>query len=506
MYSLLIIDDEILELDTLKDYVDWDSYDISVIGTAKNGKNALSIAIEHKPDIIITDIKMPIMDGVEFSRRLREANIYSKLIFLTGYDDFAYAKNAIDVQASGYILKPFSIAELDEVINQVREQLESDRLRLNSVKLFVKEIFELLLDNPEIDDVKNVISELDKIKSYDYNDSNYKMMLVYSDNDAVNHVKDYIYSLDEYAQIIIKDTKYVAVILNSNISQLQDMEKFARAVQSEIFMKEKKYAAVIYLDSAIKLEELGRVYKKLITLEECIFYSGKNCIINASIFCHYPANNIEIPNFENKLIKAFFTYKRESISQVIDEYFNFMIDNKISKSMFLESLFNLFLYVWENFFKNNPNIDWEPISRTELWNELIKFKDINDAYSFTEQNINRLTQYLIEKQKDKNQQVVDKVIKFIEKNFGNQIIINDVAKDIYLSPNYIRNIFKEKTGTTFLEYLVDFRMKKASEFLKDKSLKVHEVSNKVGYENVSYFCSVFARHYGVSPSEYRNKF
>lgn len=506
MHSLLIVDDEILELETLRDYVDWDSYNISVIATAKNGKSAFNIALEHNPDIIITDIKMPIMDGIEFSRKLRESNITSKLIFLTGYDDFNYAKSAINVHASGYILKPFSIDELHDVINCVNKELEADELRINSTRIFVENRFKLLLNSQESDDCKKITDELSKIQNYDFVNNTYNIMLVYSDAKPVIHCREYIYSLDEYAQIIPNDSYCTVIILNSNINKNMNIEQISKKIQSNLLLNDANFTSIIYSNLVHKFNDLGNIYIQLMNLEENLFYIGKNSILNASTVTESLSEAIKLPSIESKLAESLFTYEKDKVQQVMSEYFDFIINNKVSKPMLLESLFNLLLYVWENFFNHNPDINPEIISKNELWNELLECKDINDAYNFVKEHVDRVAQYLIEKQKDKNQQVVDKVMKFIEKNFGNQITISDVAKDIYLSPNYIRNIFKEKTGITFLEYLVSYRMKKASELLKDKSLKVHEISNKVGYENVSYFCSVFAKHYGVSPNEYRNKY
>jgi two-component system response regulator YesN len=504
MYKLLIVDDEILELETLRDYIDWNSLDISVAATAKNGRDALSKAAECKPDIIITDIKMPIMDGIEFTKQLRQFNKTSKLIFLTGYDDFSYVKSALNVNAFDYILKPFSTTELYDVINRVKATLEKDILKQNSIKLFIENRFHRLLNYNEEAVIQETIMELKKLVDHDFNSFTYNLLLINCSSDSMAECIDSIYSLDSNAQIIKIDSLF-AVIINASLSKTLEIKQVLSKIQNNILEKTNS-AAIIYSEAELKLEDLGIYYRKLILFKDLLFYYGKKCIINISEIQVQNFNDLPMPSIENKLTEAIFSYEKIKVEEVINDYFQYITENKILKATVLEGVFSLLLYLWDNFLKHNPQINLDSINRNEIWNELIACEDIDDVRLLTVNHIEKITEYIIEKQKDKNQHVVDKVIKFIEINFGNPITISDVAKEIYLSPNYIRNIFKEKTGVTFLEYLTSFRMKKASEFLKDKSLRVHDVSNMVGYENVSYFCSVFTKTFGVSPNEYRNKY
>ncbi|MEZ3506631.1 MAG: response regulator, partial [Lachnospiraceae bacterium] len=109
MFSILLVEDEKLELETLRDYVDWKKLGASRVYTARNGRTALECLEEHDPDIMITDIQLPVMNGIELSKRAREEGFGCKIVFLTGYDNFEYMKSAFQVQAVDYILKPFRV-------------------------------------------------------------------------------------------------------------------------------------------------------------------------------------------------------------------------------------------------------------------------------------------------------------------------------------------------------------------------------------------------------------
>lgn len=116
MFSILLVEDEKLELETLRDYVDWKKLGASKVYTARNGRTALECLEEHEPDIMITDIQLPVMNGIELTKRAREEGFRCKIVFLTGYDHFDYVKSAFQVQAVDYILKPFRVEEIEALI------------------------------------------------------------------------------------------------------------------------------------------------------------------------------------------------------------------------------------------------------------------------------------------------------------------------------------------------------------------------------------------------------
>jgi two-component system response regulator YesN len=184
MYRILLVDDEKLELEMLCNYVDWNSMNIEVVDTAKNGKEALEKVKKLNPDIILTDVKMPIMDGIEFARKLREMNFFNELIFLSGYDDFQYAKSALSVGAAGYLLKPVDVHELEDLMINVKRNYEEKKLRLLSLNtLREKYLKDLLLkkDSNQKEIIYKNIVNLDKDDMYFYDDL-YFLTLISIDN------------------------------------------------------------------------------------------------------------------------------------------------------------------------------------------------------------------------------------------------------------------------------------------------------------------------------------
>ena len=151
MFSILLVEDEKLELETLRDYVDWKRLGASRVHTARNGRTALECLEEYDPDIMITDIQLPVMNGIELSKRAREEGHACKIVFLTGYDNYEYMKSAFQVQAVDYILKPFRVDEVEALIVRIREQLERERVAERSVELASGQIFAMACEQEGVD-------------------------------------------------------------------------------------------------------------------------------------------------------------------------------------------------------------------------------------------------------------------------------------------------------------------------------------------------------------------
>ncbi|MCM8710735.1 response regulator [Clostridium sp. SYSU_GA19001] len=505
MFSVLLVDDEILELETLRDYVDWNSLGVQVVATARNGKEALEKACKYKPDIIITDIKMPIMDGIEFTKGLRKQNINSKIIFLTGYDDFTYAKNALKVNAIDYILKPVDMNELKDVILKAKKDLEKDKLSAHSLKVFIQNCFYKLLHEDEPSKIVSIISDIKTDSSHDFASFSYYVININSKQKVLNLIENFIYSFDEHAQLI-EENCTCTIIIRTDKHHTSSLEEFISFLKYKLDINQCFNASIIYSDFKSTLTELANTFNSLIYARENVFYLGKNSIIKASKNFNKKTTEYSTPSIDKELSSAIFSYDKGIVYKVINEYIKLLTDKKYPKASVIQSVYNLLVFIWDNFLIQNPEISKTHASKNELWEKLSICEDINDVKLIIFDYTEKIVDYLLIKKKDKNQYVVDKIFNFIDKNYHKPITIDDIAKEVYLSSNYIRSIFKEKTGETILEYLTNYRLKKASELLKNKSLKVHDISNMVGYENVSYFCTIFAKKFGASPNDYRKKY
>ena len=144
MLRILLVDDEPLELQALRDHVDWKRLGIDQVDTAKNGRIAYEMVLDQEPDIVITDVHMPVMDGIMLARKIRDLNQRIKVVFLSGYDDFSYVQSALQMGAADYLLKPFTAADIENVILKVKEALNRDMLFTHSLETLEQQLLERL--------------------------------------------------------------------------------------------------------------------------------------------------------------------------------------------------------------------------------------------------------------------------------------------------------------------------------------------------------------------------
>ena len=228
----MLVDDEKLELEMIRDYVDWKQYDIEVVGTAKNGMEALTIAEKCLPDIIITDVKMPIMDGLQFSKELRKRNTQVEIIFLSGYDEFSYIKTALQLEVTDYLLKPLDFDELPSVISRAKERLEKRKKEEESQKVLLEQFMKDLLFNPSL-----IRKEADITRQSLVDNDQYFLVIASIDNfsllpNALQMSHHYYHFINEYISkralsgIVIetRDGEY-GIILNLGVDKDLDLDR-----------------------------------------------------------------------------------------------------------------------------------------------------------------------------------------------------------------------------------------------------------------------------------------
>lgn len=277
------------------------------------------------------------------------------------------------------------------------------------------------------------------------------------------------------------------------------------------------YTAVIYYPAKLSVEQLYEAAGYLEGLQERAFYAPRGTVISASNLerkiqlVEGEEENREINvRLLGEMKELFHTQcpekKADKLGTFLADYFNQLHNNPRKCFYVLEemSFFLSELYDMCAARKKDAGFPGKP----ELRNNIYRAADLEAlrqvCLEFGLECIRRLSDRKQEECR-RGEYVVSCVKQYVEAHYGESVCLEELAADIGLSPNYVRSLFKEREGTTINDWIVEFRMKKACELLKDRRLKVKEISRLVGYENSSYFCSVFARHFGVSPNEYRGE-
>lgn len=489
MYKLYLLDDEPFILEGLKYIIDWEEYGFDVVGTSSNGEDGFNFIKNEDVDLIITDIMMPKMTGLELISNLKKINHNAKFIVLSAFQEFQYAKEAISMGAENYLTKPIDEDELIQTIEEVKKKIEKiklekvdtkifkndlilklicnknndgvlDRLRLEGINFNYKNLCVVILEFAEGGNINNhILSHIDNL-NYEYCVNLQNQILIIMDNESVNkdalrNLKDDLSSITN-EQIYISRGKYVDSIDNLNCSyqSAKDIHEYKLVYPNISWIRE-------YKEKSYNLENIN--YIDFNHLKKLLLNKDNKESLNyiESIF-------IKLKNDENLTVKQI---KTKSIEVFLNVY-NYFNDSKIIKGLdlYLEKVIN------------SVNLDQIQI---ELKN-MIKHR-----------------QSKLEETDDSISPIILKLLRNIEKNYSKDLNLKEISETYNINSIYLGQLFQKETGILFSDYLNNFRVNKAKNLLVETSLKAAEIGELVGYANKNYFYRKFKDIVGITPSEWR---
>lgn len=510
--KILIVDDEQIMRNGLRVTVDWESYGFEIIDAVANGKRAIQVCEEKAvPDIVITDIRMPVMDGLELTKELTTRYPHTKIIIISAYDDFKYAQQAIGLGASEYILK----ADLDcdallAVLIKMKEQIEQQRSaekeqqKVNGLMEQLQDNFLLrLLSTPCYEgDVQRKIRELDM----ELLPENLYMIQFWSDirdreeikvileRSGLHHGYWLASSKNHYILIANGDEKQEKGRIPAGLEQIRELcggniycsgpfDGFG-----QIYMKNKDMRPVMefynfydrkgvfyYKDGMPEAGELNysrNLSEFLLLLEGNYLKEARQLIIEI------------LMDFANKM------YNPEDIYELT----GILCDMAREKA---KEIYRLSCCAEEI-----PH--WEGSDGMMIKQRIRRYKKLVELTEASEGYFRSLFDYM-EKYLYHYDKIVSQAVRYMNGHLEEDISLKAVADVIYCSAPYLSSLFKKETGVNFSEYLVNMRIRRAQNLLLSTKLPVSEIAQKVGIANCSYFIRVFARITGVTPVKYRNR-
>lgn len=454
MYRVLLVEDEEIELETLRDYIDWKKNGISRVFTARNGRRALECLEENMADIVITDIQMPGMSGIELAETIVRRGYPCKIVFLTGYDDFSYIHSAFQVNAVDYLLKPFTIEEVEACLKKVRSELEKSEIADWSRKTAAKQLLEMALREKQ--ETELLRKNFRGVFGEELEECRFGIIAVYgkTEENICSQIQE------KYKGIrYISKTERISILLLAGYLSVKDTA--FHMDPPELFCADEKE-----------------------TEEEKAYHFREQKERREEI-CRLVSNG-----------------KKQETLQTMKDYFQQL--KGLAPKTFAGEVYNLYMYLWNRLVLSDELLEnWMEAEKILRENEIF---EVNNSYQMREkmkQYLERMLAFFEEQNQNPNYYAVYQVKTYLQEHCSESADIEKLATEVGLSPNYLRSLFKEATGKTILEYNTEMRLQRAAELLKNKKNKVREVSLAVGYENVSYFGVVFQKRFGVTPNEYR---
>ncbi|GGA30359.1 response regulator transcription factor [Paenibacillus physcomitrellae] len=525
MYSIFLVDDETLELEMMRDYIRWEEMGIYVAGTAINGKDALEKIEVMQPDIVLTDVQMPIMNGIDLAKLVRERYDWMQLVFLTGHDEFTYVKSALNVGAVGYLLKPLDLTEIVAVMERVKQQCEEVRLKNRSIQAAKANIFKELLFERSTDRIDNLKSSFCKLARRQ-EAGTYCLLLcdihpgAQGDGTVMEEAVKAFTSLAERFLAGEKLAGMTVVIRDSEVGIFLDCSSETatetgtgtslKAGHSAVFRIAERWSSflqenadfpvtIAVNEKAAGLSDLAELYEQSKQILADQFYVGEGKVISQSEN-RTPFHDELMPPFPSeRWLEAVNQLDAEKARELVHEYTAGLIRLRAGRKAVCDWALQLIGRLEEEILHQSAG----GYERGEMYYSIYNCRTIQQIESIVLKTAEETMERLGERFMDKNAKLVHQVCSLIDQTYHEPITINSLSDQVYLSPNYLRSIFKEKTGMTIHDYLTKIRLDKAKLLLADGSLKVQDIAQRVGYESTSYFISLFLKNQGVTPNEYR---
>ncbi|MBP1966623.1 response regulator [Paenibacillus aceris] len=535
---VLLVDDEYYFRKLLINLIDWEALGYIIEEEAENGSQALELARQEQYDLIVADINMPGMTGLDFVEALRSSYIETKVIFITSYDIFEFAQAAITLGASYYLLKPVDEDELSRALTEIREEFLQEMQSTLDVK-YLKEqvertkpllrdhfVRQLLLYEPS--DRPETLNQHAQFYDIPLNARGYVAFVVEIDELGVryseeqerqlwrfavkNILKDTFESSGAYCAVIDGEDNKIAILVGHNKDQ--DKELMDLCDQARSFIDQRMHLGVT-LAIGQTYESLSQVhlsYTEALYVLRVKFTKGGNRVIAYSQDHEGSEDAVfSLPIDRTEWITAIRNKNREALAEKIEEVCSKLVSIQASKEiavfvlMECVSLGSAVILERGGTLPSGWMTDRHPLFRQMHCLETISGLQQWLQLFFNQIVFAELDNYLA---RFKGSDIVSKAVAYIEEHFAvESLTLQQTARSICANPSYLSHIFKRETGKSFTEYLSDLRLDRAMEMLREVppeglvSLKIVDVSQSVGYSDPYYFSKCFKRKFQIVPSK-----
>ena len=532
MYKVLLVDDETLIREAISENIQWEEMGFSFMGACENGKQAMETIEKEQPDLLLTDINMPFVDGMELTKFVYENYPDTKVIIISGFDEFEYAKNAVKYQVLEYILKPITPMEFSETLLRVKKMFDERKENQRDMKKIRSAYVSNLpmVQGRYLHNLLNGTVDYSKLQDKQEElrlnlDANcYNTALVEGDNlepftSQYANVKDELALFAIYnitAELIASencgiafqgiDEKTAILFMGDEEEMLklkikQILPKIHQAVEEFLQIQ----VTIAVGKTVPRLEELPDSFAKTKSALEYKFMLGGNQTIEAEEYeeIRNSAKHVDIFEWASQIATTIRTNKIEEIAQRTEQFIEQVKTSYVNKNRSFVYVQNLVLSVI-NLLELPEELEEEIYGQERNFMKQIYECENLDEIELRLRGTFRYICNLMSNQRDsygKRQAMM--ALEYIEKNYADSTVsLNSVCTALAMSTSYFSSIFKNYTGETFIESLTKKRMEKAKILLEQGNLKTYEIAEAVGYSDAHYFSVAFKKMVGKTPTEY----
>ena len=540
MLKIFLAEDEVIVRETIKRMIPWEDLGFELVGEAADGEMALPLLLRQKPDLLITDIKMPFMDGLTLAKVAKKEIPGLKVVILSGYDDFNYAKQAINIGVEDYLLKPITKNALIERLPEIRSRYEHEKTQKEYYEKFHREMqayeknssrdfFEALVSGSM--DMMEIYRRSEKL-GLDIVAEAYNVLIF-----TMNCEEDFSGQREGYSEWEAESLELLEEFFSENTSamlfrcnifsygvlikgQKETIEENTRSCVSEIQRifdrKEQKrqwfvaagepverlsqiqksyYSAsrafsqrYLYDENILYYDEMASMEKKNVTEDDSTYLQKVDVnALNPAILQKFLSNGL-LEETENFVKDYFYAIGQEPLESLV--FRNYVTLNvRFSVMSFLKEI----------------GCDTRTLEQEDTEDVLSESsKSLENAIAYAEKIISQAIALRDQNSGNKNRSILKTAVDFIDSHYMEEdMSLNKAANAANVSANHFSALFSQNMGQTFIEYLTNLRMNKAKEYLRCTSMRSSEIAGEIGYKDAHYFSYLFKKTQGMTPSDYR---
>ncbi|MEG1004540.1 response regulator [Clostridium sp.] len=529
LYKVLIVDDEEEIRQGIIRKIDWEKYGFKIVGDAENGKDALEKLEKLQPDIVMTDIKMPFMNGLELGEKIKEIMPWTKIIIFSGSDELEYAHRAIKINAYEYVLKPINSIELIEVIKKLKIKMDEEldeKKNVEKLYKYYKRSLPVLKEKFLVGTIEGRIKEElwgeeGKRVGVEFTEEFYAVGVIHTDN--LEDEKEIEIAEEDLIDISIKQIidevmgeycNYVSfiysrtIVVISNFNNKENIFNFIKGLNevckiSERITEKSVSAGVGQIATDYSQIRLSYKMARNAMHYRMVLGTGRAIYIDDV----EPDNSVQLQfdeNDERELLNAIKIKSNEEIKKSISKFFI-----KAEKLLLPYNQYKIYLIqITTSLLKlvqaYNLNIEEAFGKEFNCYSHIDNFNSMDRAQEwFIEKGI-KINCLIKRERLDTSKLLVEKAKEYVDSNYSDsEISVEKLCGHLHVSPTYFSTIFKRETGENFINYLTTVRLDAAVNLLNTTDYKSYIIAQNVGYPEPNYFSYVFKKRFGVSPSKYR---
>lgn len=529
LYKVLIVDDEEeIRLGIIKK-INWEEFGFQIVGDAENGQDALEKAEKLQPDVVMTDVKMPYMDGLELGKRLKDLMPSTKVIIFSGCDDFEYAKEAIKFNVIEYVLKPINSIEVIELLKKLKINLDrefNEKRNLETLNKYYLESIPILREQFLVGAIEGRISKNDWIRQVDrlninFTNNYFCVGIIKLDYETLNESqysdKDELMfiSIKKFVEDIMAEScSYISflylkeVVVIGNIIEPKAVEMFINKLNEVV----KSFKRIMGLVTSVGVgnvvdseEKISLSYKFAKDALDYRVILGNEKVIYIEDVEKDITDNLQFSSEDERLFLNSIKVSGETqIKAVIREIFNNIERSSLSFNQYRIYLMEVITSMIKLIYSYNYNTDEIFGHNFNCYSYLSEFDSLNDIETWFLEKALKINSIIKSERVHSSMILAQQAKEYIKNNYmDSDLSVETICSELHISPAYFSTIFKKETDMSFVNYLTEVRLEEAVKLLNTTDYKTYMIAEKVGYPEANYFSYVFKKKFNVSPSKYR---